>query len=90
MASNKRERSLDKSTRNTLTALEKALEMSRVPTLQADEFTTDQYMEGRLKDDPHITYDACRHALSRLVRNGVLKKRRIIVNGSHCNAYSAT
>ena len=87
MASNKRERSLDKSTRNTLTALEKALEMSSYSPLSDDEFTAQQYIHEMVAKDPSMTADGCMHTLTRLVEAGKLAVRKVRVNGKQCNAY---
>jgi hypothetical protein len=89
MASNKGKRSLDLATRNTLTALEKALEMSCDFTLRDDEFTIDDYIEKRRLREPDVTDDACRGAMTRLVARGVFSVRKIRMNGRQCNAYSA-
>jgi Fe2+ or Zn2+ uptake regulation protein len=87
MASNQGKRSLDKSTRNTLTALEKALEMSSYSPLSDDEFTAQQYIDEMTARDPNITPDGCRHTLTRLVEAGKLTVRKARVNGKQCNAY---
>lgn len=90
MASDKGKRSLDQSTRNTLSALEKALEMSCASPLREDEFTTEQYI-AKMKERGHYHGDdACRHALKRLVESGQFKIRKIKMNGYQCNAYSVT
>jgi hypothetical protein len=89
MAGNKGKRSLDLATRNTLTALEKALEMSCDFTLRDDEFTIDDYIRERKLREPDATDDACRGAMTRLVARGVFSVRKVRVNGRQCNAYSA-
>jgi len=89
MASNKGKRSMDQSTRNTLSALEKALEMSSDYALRDDEFTIDDYIENRRLREPDVTNDACRGAMTRLVARGVFTVRKIRMNGRQCNAYSA-
>ena len=88
MASNKGKRSLDQSTRNTLSALEKALEMSSDYALRDDEFTLEDYIHERQLREPTATADSCRGAMTRLVARGVFTVRKIRMNGRQCNAYS--
>lgn len=88
MASNKGKRSLDKPTRDSLNALDRALELSCVETLRDDEFTAEQYAERARNVDLSMTDDGCRAKLGRLVRNGTLKIRKITMRGKQCNAYS--
>jgi hypothetical protein len=89
MASDKGKRNLDQSTRNTLSALEKALEMSCSSPLRDDEFTTDEYIAKVKERGQFHSEDACRATLKRLVESGQLKVRKIKMNGKQCNAYSA-
>jgi len=89
MASNKGKRNLDQSTRDSLSALEKALEMSTASPLRDDEFTTEQYIQKSKKLGKYTTYDSSRWELKRLVKNDELKIRKIKLNGKQCNAYSA-
>jgi len=88
MASNKGKRSLDKSTRNTLSALEKALEMSSDYALRDDEFTMEDYILERQLREPTATADSCRGTMARLVARGVFTVRKVRMNGRQCNAYS--
>jgi hypothetical protein len=88
MASYKRKRNLDQSTRHTLTALEKALEMATASPLRDDEFTAEQYIEKSKKLGLYTTYDSSRWELKKLVKNGELKSRKIKLNGKSANAYS--
>jgi len=88
MASNKGKRNLDQSTRHTLTALEKALEMATASPLRDDEFTTEQYIEKSKKLGKYTTYDSSRWELKKLVKLGELKSRKIKIDGKQCNAYS--
>jgi len=89
MASYKGKRNLDQSTRHTLTALEKALEMATASPLRDHEFTTEEYIEKSKKLGLYIGYDSSRWELKKLVKNGELKIRKIKLNGKQCNAYSA-
>jgi hypothetical protein len=89
MASYKGKRNLDQSTRDSLSALEKALEMSTASPLRDDEFTTEQYIQKSKKLGKYTTYDSSRWELKRLVKNDELKIRKIKLNGKQCNAYSA-
>jgi hypothetical protein len=79
---------LDQSTRHTLTALEKALEMATASPLRDDEFTAEQYIEKSKKLGLYTTYDSSRWELKKLVKNGELKSRKIKLNGKSANAYS--
>jgi len=88
MASNQRKRSLDFSTRDSLSALEKALEMSYLSPLRDNEFTSEQYIERARALGQYVSDDACRCTLKRLVQAGKLNSRKIKMNGSQCNAYS--
>ena len=88
MASYKRKRNLDQSTRDSLSALEKALEMATASPLRADEFTVEQYIEKSKKLGLYTTYDSSRWELKKLVKNGELNIRKIKLNGKQCNAYS--
>ena len=90
MASNKGKRSLDQSTRDSLSALEKALEMSCASPLRDDEFTTDEYIAKVKERGQFHSEDACRATLKRLVESGKLSMRKIKINGYQCNAYSVT
>jgi len=89
MASYKGKRNLDQSTRHTLTALEKALEMATASPLRDDEFTAEQYIEKSKNLGKYKTYDSSRGELKKLVKLGELKSRKIKLNGKQCNAYSA-
>jgi hypothetical protein len=88
MASYKGKRNLDQSTRDSLSALEKALEMSTASPLRDDEFTTEQYIQKSKKLGKYTTYDSSRWELKMLVKNDELKIRKIKLNGKQCNAYS--
>lgn len=88
MASHKGKRNLDQSTRDSLSALEKALEMSCASPLHGDEFTTDQYIEKMKQCGHYHSDDACRYALKMLVKSGQFKLRKIKMHGKQCNAYS--
>lgn len=88
MASYKGKRNLDQSTRDSLNALEKALETATASILRNNEFTTEQYIEKSKKLGQYTTYDASRWELKKLVKLGELKSRKIKINGKQCNAYS--
>jgi hypothetical protein len=88
MASYKGKRNLDQSTRDSLSALEKALEMATASPLRADEFTVEQYIEKSKKLGLYTTYDSSRWELKKLVKLGELNIRKIKLNGKQCNAYS--
>jgi len=88
MASNERTRRLDKSTRLTLSALDAVLVEMPVKTIRADEFTIDQYVERRIAMGDDRTYHGHRCMIDRLCKANKLKKRKVLVNGKECNAYS--
>lgn len=88
MASNKRTQRLDQSTRLTLSALDSILAEIPDKTIRPDEFTLDQYIERRIEMGDDRTYHAHRCMIDRLCKANKLKKRKILVNGKECNAYS--
>lgn len=88
MASNKRTRGLDLATRNTLSALESALSAMSDKQLRPDEFTRDQYIELMRQRGDARSFDALRNTLLMLTKSGVLKSRKVCVDGRECNAYS--
>lgn len=88
MASNQRKRNLDQSTRDSLSALEKVLEMSCASPLRDDEFTTEQYIVKEKQRGIFVSDDASRAALKRLVQAETLQIRKIKMHGKQCNAYS--
>ena len=88
MASNQRKRSLDQSTRHTLSALEKALGMTCASPLRDDEFTMHDYIEKYRKVNPQASINGLRSRLYLLVKSGEYKTRKITINGKSCNAYS--
>ncbi len=83
MASNKRKRNLDQSTRDSLSALEKALEMANVLPLQSHEFISSDFIEKT-----NMPERTARQFLQDQVKKGVLKMRKIRHNGKANNAYS--
>lgn len=88
MASNERTRGLDKSTGDTLNALDAILAEMPVKTIRPDEFTLDQYAERRAAMGDNRTHQGHRNILDRMCKAGKLKRRKILVNGKECNAYS--
>jgi len=88
MASNKRTRGLDQSARNTLSALDSILAEMPVKTIRPDEFTIDQYVERRNAMGDDRSYHGHRCMIDRLCKANKLKKRKVLVNGKECNAYS--
>lgn len=88
MASNKGTQRLDQSARNTLSALDAVLAEMPVKTIRADEFTIDQYVERRIAMGDDRTYHGHRCMIDRLCKANKLKKRKVLVNGKECNAYS--
>lgn len=88
MASHERARRLDKSTGDTLNALDAILAEMPVRTIRPDEFTLEQYAERRLAMGDPRTHHGHRGVLDRMCKAGKLKQRKIVVNGRECNAYS--
>jgi hypothetical protein len=88
MASNKRSRGLDKSTGDTLSALDAILAEMPVKTIRPDEFILEQYAERRAAMGDCRSMNAHRSILQKLCKNGKLKLRKILLNGKECNAYS--
>ena len=88
MERNKGKRSLDQSTRHTLSALEKALGMTCASPLREDEFTMHDYIEKFRKVNPQASISGLRSRLYLLVKSGEYKTRKITINGKSCNAYS--
>lgn len=88
MASNERTRGLDKSTGDTLNALDAILAEMPVKTIRPDEFTLEQYVERRIAMGDDRTHSGHRALLDRMCKAGKLKQRKILVNGKECNAYS--
>lgn len=88
MASNKRTRGLDQSTRNTLSALDAVLAEMPDKMIRPDEFTLEQYREHRIFIGDNRSYHGHRYLLSRMCKDGKLKHRKIVMNGKECNAYS--
>jgi Fe2+ or Zn2+ uptake regulation protein len=56
--------------------------------MHAHEFTSDEYYAEVLKTNPKATVASVRGELQRMVKDGILKIRKVKVNGSRCNAYS--
>jgi len=88
MASNQGTRRLDKSTRATLSALESALASLPDKQIRDDEFTRDQYIVMMREKGDKRSFDGFRGALLALVKQGVLKQRKVCIDGKECNAYS--
>lgn len=88
MAGDKRTRGLDQSTRNTLSALDAVLAEMPMKAIRPDEFTIDQYVERRIAMGDDRTYHGHRCMIDRLCKANKLKKRKVLINGKECNAYS--
>ena len=88
MASNKRTRGLDQSTRNTLKAIESALIAEPIKVIRDGEFTVEEYAAHMLAIGEKRTPDGYRSKLARLRSLGLLKSRKVVINGKECTAYS--
>lgn len=88
MASNKRTRGLDIATRNTLKAIESALIAEPIKVIRDGEFTADEYAAHMLALGEKRTLGGFRSKLARLRSLGLLKSRKVVINGKECAAYS--
>jgi hypothetical protein len=89
MAGNKGTRGLDKSTRDTLSALDYALEQSEVSAARlVDEFTSQEYYEALVAKGAQISHSGALYRLNGLVASGKLKKRKMTIVGATTNLYS--
>jgi hypothetical protein len=88
MAGNKGTRGLDQSTRDTLSALDWALEQSEKTERKANEFTSSEYHDGLIAKGVNIGKRAAIERLYLLVTKGVLTVRKITLKGSQTNLYS--
>jgi hypothetical protein len=88
MASNQRKRGLDQSTRNTLSALDWALEQSEKTERKENEFTSSEYHDGLIAKGVNIGKRASIERLYLLVTKGELTVRKITLKGSQTNLYS--
>lgn len=89
MAGNKGTRGLDQSTRNTLSALDYALEQTDIASARrGDEFTSQEYYAGLLAKGEQIGQSGALYRLNGLVTSGKIKKRKLMINGATTNLYS--
>ncbi len=88
MASNQRTRGLDLSTRNTLSALDYALEQTDTGKRKADEFTSSEYYRDLIAKGVKISDSGAMYRLKEMVARGELVKRKTIINGAQTNLYS--
>lgn len=88
MAGKQRTRGLDQSTRNTLSALDELLATMPITHLREDEFTLDQFIERRESMGDHRSYSGHRCHLQRIVKDGKLRQRKVVIGGKQVNAYS--
>lgn len=88
MASNKRTRGLDFATRNTLSALDWALQQDDTEQRREDEFTIVEYIEGIRAKGVNLALRTATGRLDNMVHNGLLKKRRMMIGSRFTNLYS--
>ena len=88
MVSNKGTRGLDKSTRNTLSALDFALEQSEKTERKANEFTSTEYYRALIAKGVKITNSGAMYRLTEMVARGEMVKRKTMINGATTNLYS--
>ncbi len=87
MASNKRTRGLDQSTRDTLSSLEWALKQSFDAPKSDDEFTVMEYCEMLQKTGIQIKRRQASTRLEEMVAENKLTKRKINIDGSQTNLF---
>jgi hypothetical protein len=73
---------------SVMSALESALAAIPDKQIREDEFTTEQFIAAKQKEGDQRTYNGLRAALLALEKSGVLKCRKVCIDGKHCNAYS--
>ena len=88
MASNKRTRGLDLSTRNTLSALDYALEQTDTGKRKADEFSSSEYYRALIAKGVKISNSGAMYRLKEMVARGEMVKRKLMINGATTNLYS--
>jgi hypothetical protein len=88
MASNQRTRGLDKSTRDTLSALDWALDQSEKTERESNEFTSSDYFLGLIAKGVKISNSGAMYRLTEMVARGELVKRKLMINGATTNLYS--
>ena len=91
MERNKRKRGLDKSTRNSLSALD-ALILETIEDVRPPgdgEFTLDEYIGGLSSNGIQITMDSAYKRLARKVQAGGISKRKATLNGAIINVYGS-
>jgi hypothetical protein len=71
-----------------LSALESALAAIPDKHIRPDEFTRNQYITMMREKGDKRSFDGFRGALLALVKRGVLKQRKVCIDGKECNAYS--
>lgn len=87
MAGNKGKRSLDQSTRNTLSALDWVLQQDDTEQRREDEFTIVEYVDGMRAKGVNLALRTATGRLDNMVHNGLLKKRRMMIGSRFTNLY---
>jgi len=67
--------------------LAEIVELTRVPEPEPDEFTIREFMEA---SEQTANYESARRRLERLIKQGVLQSRLVVVNGRTCRVYKKT
>ena len=73
---------------SVMSALESALASLPDKQIREDEFTADQYIADRKKKGDNRSHDGIRCYLYRMEKNGLVKSRKVCIDGKECNAYS--
>lgn len=68
--------------------LKELAKLANDKVLRPNEFTAEEYRSEVLKINPNVTVAAIRGELQRMVKDGILKIRKVKIDGCTCNAYS--
>jgi len=68
--------------------LEAALMATPSTEIRADEFTVEQYIASQKARGDKRTHEGLRFALRQLEKSGQFQSRKVVINGTRCNAYS--
>lgn len=75
-------------TKTKMALIEATLAALPVKTIRDDEFLFPFYVQEREKAGDHRSIDGHRATLKRLCDEGKVKKRKVVIDGKECNAYS--
>jgi hypothetical protein len=79
---------LNKKTTDALSGIDWAMrQMAAVDARADDEFTVEEFLIVYSSELPYTTADSVRHRLTRMVKEGVLTKRKSRIGGHLVNLY---